>query len=119
MLGISSAFGKFDKVTAFELFSEAVRQLGKVTLDRRDEDRAPSVNRFSGLETPANFTYGTEGFSLRAAIDSFGAKQFEDVLGLVNRIPQPELHGMAIMTLCRKYLKASGIGPRGSSPGAQ
>ncbi|HEX6283292.1 MAG TPA: hypothetical protein VFZ71_00395 [Pyrinomonadaceae bacterium] len=114
ILGISSAFGKFDKVTAFEVFSEAVRQLGKVTPGRRDEDRVPSVNRFSGLETPADFTYGTEGFSLRAAIEAFGPEQFEDVLGLVNRIPQPELHGMAIMTLCRKYLKATDAGPPGS-----
>lgn len=112
--GISSAFGQFDKVTAFEVFSEAVRQLGKVTLGRRDEDRAPSVTRFSGLETPAVFTYGTEGFSLRAAIDAFGPEQFEDVLGIVNRIPQPDLHGVAIMTLCRKYLRATAKGPRRS-----
>ena len=111
--GISAAFGKFDKGTAFETLSEAVRQLEKVTVGSGDEDRAPSANRFSGLETPADFTYGTNGFSLRAAIDTFGPEQFEDVLGIVDRIPQPALHGMAIMTLCQKYLKASDVRPPG------
>jgi hypothetical protein len=53
----------------------------------------------------ADFTYSTEGFSLRAAIDAFGPEQFEDVLGLVNRITPPELHGLAIIELSKKYLK--------------
>jgi hypothetical protein len=79
----------------------------KTTFSRRDEDRAPSIKRFSGLETPADLTHGTEGFSLRVPIDAFGAEQFEDVLGIVNRITQKELHGLAIMELCRKYLKAT------------
>lgn len=105
--GIVSAFGKFDRLTAFEVFSDAVRQMEKTTFNRRDEDRAPSIKRFSGLETPADLTYGTEGFSLRVAIDAFGPEQFEDVLGIVNRITQKELHGLAIMELCRKYLKAT------------
>jgi hypothetical protein len=107
--GIVSAFGKFDRLTAFEVFSDAVRQMEKTTFSRRDEDRAPSIRRFSGLETPADLTYGTEGFSLRAAIDAFGPEQFEDVLGIINRITQKELHGLAIIELCRKYLKAESI----------
>jgi hypothetical protein len=106
-LGIVSALAKFDRVIAFEVFSEAVRQMEKTTFARRDEDRAPSIKRFSGLETPADLTYGTEGFSLRTAIDAFGPEQFEDVLGIVNRITDKELHGLAIMELCRKYLKAT------------
>jgi hypothetical protein len=103
--GIVSAFGKFDRVTAFEVLAETVRQMGKTTLGPQDEDRAPLLKRFSGFDSLADFTYGTEGFSLRAAIDAFGPEQFEDVLGLVNRITPPELHGLAIIELSKKYLK--------------
>lgn len=105
--GIVSAFGKFDRVTAFEVLAEAVGQMGKTTVGPADEDRAPLLKRFSGLESPGDFTYGTEGFSLRAAIGAFGPEQFEDVLGLVNRITPAELHGQAIIELSRKYLKAT------------
>jgi len=106
-LGIVSAFGKFDRVTAFEGLAEAVRQMGKTTLGPDDEDRAPLLRRFSGFESLADFTYGTEGFSLRAAIGAFGPEQFEDVLGIVNRITPAELHGLAIIELSKKYLKAT------------
>jgi hypothetical protein len=105
--GIVSAFAKLDRVTAFDVLSEAVRQMGKTTLTSADEDRAPLLKRFSGFDSLADFTYGTEGFSLRAAISAFGPEQFEDVLGLVNRITPPELHGLAIIELSRKYLKAT------------
>src|SRR5215213_1258572 len=105
--GLVAAFGKFDRVTAFEVLVEAVRQMGKTTLDPGDEDRAPLLKQFSGFESLADFTYGTEGFSLRAAIGAFGPEQFEDVLGIVNRITPAELHGLAIIELSRKYLKAA------------
>ena len=105
-LGIVSAFGKFDKVTAFEVLSEAVRLIEKTNLGPSDDDRVPLIKRFSGLET-SDFTYGTEGFSLRSAIGAFGPEQFEDVLGMVNRIRGPELHGLAILELSRKYLKST------------
>ena len=105
--GIVSAFGKFDRVTAFEVLSEAVRQMGKTTIGPADEDRVPLLKRFSGFESAADFTYGTEGFSLRAAIGAFGPEQFEDVLGIVNRITPAELHGLAIIELSKKYLKTT------------
>ena len=105
--GIVAAFGKFDRVTAFEVLGEAVRQMGKTTLGPSDEDRAPLLKQFSGFESSADFTYGTEGFSLRAAIGAFGPEQFEDVLGIVNRITPAELHGLAIIELSKKYLKAT------------
>ncbi len=104
-LGIVSAFGKFDRVIAFEVLSEAVRLIEKTNLGPADHDRVPLIKRFSGLET-SDFTYGTEGFSLRSAIGAFGPEQFEDVLGMVNRIRGPELHGLAILELSRKYLKS-------------
>lgn len=105
--GIVSAFAKLDRVVAFDVLSEAVRQMGKTTLSSADEDRAPLLKRFSGFESTADFTYGTEGFSLRAAVSAFGPEQFEDVLGIVNRITPAELHGQAIIELSRKYLKAT------------
>jgi hypothetical protein len=105
--GIVSAFAKLDRVTAFDVLSEAVRQMGKTTLSPADEDRVPLLRRFSGFDSSPDFTYGTEGFSLRAAISAFGPEQFEDVLGVVNRITPPELHGLAIIELSKKYLKAT------------
>jgi hypothetical protein len=105
--GIVSAFAKVDRVTAFDVLSEAVRQMGKTTVGPADEDRAPLLKRFSGFDSLADFTYGTEGFSLRAAIGAFGPEQFEDVLSIVNRITPAELHGLAIIELSKKYLKAT------------
>jgi len=102
--GIVSTFAPFDRITAFEVLSDAVRQMGKTTIGAADEDRVPLLKRFSGFESSADFTYGTEGFSLRAAVSAFGAEQFEDVLGIVNRITPAELHGLAIIELSRKYL---------------
>lgn len=104
--GIVSAFGKFDRVTAFEVWSEAVRQMSKAAVGPADEDRVPLLKRFSGFDS-ADFTYGTEGFSLRSAVNAFGPEQFEDVLGIVNRITPTELHGIAIIELSKKYLKTT------------
>ena len=105
--GIVSAFAKIDRVIAFDVLSEAVRQMGKTTFTSADEDRAPLLKRFTGFESSADFTYGTEGFSLRAAISAFGPEQFEDILAIVNRITPAELHGLAIIELSKKYLKAT------------
>jgi hypothetical protein len=105
--GIVSALAPSDRITAFDVLSEAVRQMGKTTISAADEDRVPLLKRFSGFESPPDFTYGTQGFSLRAAVGAFGSEQFEDVLGIVNRITPAELHGLAIIELSRKYLKAS------------
>lgn len=105
-LGIVSAFGKFDRVSAFEVLSEAVRLMEKTTVSPKDPDRAPLIKRFSGFET-SDFTYETEGFSLRAAIGAFGPEQFEDVLGVINKITVAELRGLAIIELSRKYLRST------------
>lgn len=105
--GIVSAFATLDKVTAFEVLSEAVRQMGKTSIGSADEDRVPQLKRFSGFDSSADFTYGTEGFSLRTAVGAFGSEQFEDVLGIVNRITPAELQGMAIIELSKKYLKST------------
>jgi hypothetical protein len=105
--GIVSAVATLDRVTAFEVLTEAVRQMGKTTIGPADEDRVPLLKRFTGFDSSADITYGTEGFSLRAAVGAFGSDQFEDVLGIVNRITPAELQGFAIIELSRKYLRAT------------
>jgi hypothetical protein len=89
--------------------------MGKTNLSPRDEDQAPALTRFSGLEASPDFTYGTEGFSLKSAVNSFGPEQFEDVLGVVSRIKPAELQGLAIIELCRKYLKSTELIPAKAS----
>jgi hypothetical protein len=105
LLGIVTTFGRVDRIIAFEALSEAVRLMSKTPIDTRDDDRVPMLKRFTGLEVSSDFTYGTEDFSLRSAIGAFGPEQFEDVLGIVNRISGGELRGVAITELCRIYLK--------------
>jgi hypothetical protein len=106
-LGIVSAYARIDSVAAFEVLAEAVRLMGKTALSSRDEDQSPAIMRFSGLDASPDFTYGTEGFSLKAAIGAFGPNQFEDVFGVVDRITPAELRGVAIIELSRKYLEST------------
>ncbi|HKY26353.1 MAG TPA: hypothetical protein VJM12_00250 [Pyrinomonadaceae bacterium] len=103
--GIVSTYGKFDRLMAFDALSEAVRLLNKTKLTSLDQDRVPLFRRFSGFEI-ADFSYGTEGFSLKAAIDVFGPKEFDDVLTSITKITATDLRGVAVLELCRKYLLA-------------
>ncbi len=104
--GVVSVYGKFDSIMAFDALSEAVRILNKTKLTSIDQDRVPLLTRFSGFDV-ADFTYGTEGFSLKSAINVFGPKEFEDVLTSINKISAPDLRGVAVLELCRKYLTSS------------
>lgn len=104
--GAVSTYGQFDKQMALELLSEAVRLLADSPTLMTDSDRAPSMKRFSGITpTLQDFTYGTTGFSLKAAVDAFTSSEFESLLPILNDIPSPETRGMAILTLCRKQLR--------------
>jgi len=103
--GIVTAYGRFDRDLAFDGLSEAVQLVNKSNRDLKDEDRAPLVQKFSGLEAAADFVYGTEGFSLKAAISSFEPDVFEETLAAINKITGAELRGLATMELCRNYLK--------------
>lgn len=47
--GIVSTFGKSDRITAFEVLAEAVRQMGKTSIGPADEDRVPLLKRFPDL----------------------------------------------------------------------
>ncbi len=104
--GVVSTYGTFDNTTAFAVLSDAINLMGKLDLQAGDEDRAPSVKSFAGFAMP-DFTYGTNGFSLKSAIAVFRPDQFDDVLAVINKINQPEARGIAILDLCRGYLKSN------------
>jgi hypothetical protein len=106
-LGLVSAYAKLDSLISFDALSDAVRLMSKTNLSARDDDRAPLSKKFSGLTMPPDFTYGTEGFSLKAAINSFGPSEFEDVLAEIRKIASPELRGQATILLCRKSLAST------------
>ncbi len=104
-MGTVSAYGEFDKQTALEALSVAVRLMGRQPVTLKEEDKAPLIKRFSGLAPLTDFTYGTGGFSLRAAVSTFAPDQFESVLGTLNKIESPEARGVAVVTLCRGYIQ--------------
>lgn len=106
--GVVSAYGKIDSLAAFDALSEAVRILNQTKLTAADQDRVPLLRRFSGFDI-ADFSYGTEGFSLKAAIGVFDAKEFEDVLSTLNKITARDLRGVAVLELCRKYLTSKPV----------
>jgi hypothetical protein len=103
-LGTVSAYGEFDKQAALDSLSVAVRLMGRQSVTLKEEEKAPLIKRFSGLAPLADFTYGTGGFSLKAAVSKFAPEQFESVLGTLNKIESPEARGLAAITLCRNYL---------------
>ena len=105
--GLVAAYARIDNLMAFDALSDAVRLMSKTDLSPRDEDRAPLARKFAGLTMPPDFTYGTEGFSLKAAIDSFEPSEFEDVLAEIRKIASPELRGQASILLSRKYLRST------------
>lgn len=106
--GMVSAYGKVDRILAFDALADAVRISNNAKLTSIDQDRVPLLRRFSGFEI-ADFSYGTEGFSLKAAIGVFGPKEFDDVLGSINKITADELRGVAVVELCRKYLTSKPV----------
>lgn len=103
--GIVSTYARFDSSAALQALSEAVSLANKVQGPPADEEKAPTVRRFSGL-TLSDFTYGTTGFGLKAAVGALDADQFEAVLPELQRLTQPEARGTAILALCRKYLQS-------------
>jgi hypothetical protein len=104
--GVVAAYGIFDSLLSFDALAEAVRMMNKTKLTPGDPDRVPLLHRFSGLEMP-DFTYGTAGFSLKAAIGGFGPNDFEAVLDAINKITLKDLRGVATVELCRKYLTSA------------
>jgi hypothetical protein len=102
-LGIAAAYARFDPIMAHQSIAEAVKLIDKFPSVSLTEDKAPLVRRFSGISF-SDFTYGTSGFGLNSAIDAFPADDFEDLLGQLSKLSNPESRSLAIILLCRKFL---------------
>lgn len=111
-LGIVTSYARVDKWTALETLSEAVKFMNEFPRAAYDDERAPLVRRFSGFGVVPNFTYGTTGFSLEAALRAFPADQFDSAFYRLHEISSPEARGLALVTLCRKYLHAAKDSPK-------
>jgi len=105
MLGIVSTYAQFDKWEALELLSESIKFMNKTPeTNYYDNDRVPLIKRFSGFGVLADFTYGTSGFSLPAALEGFPEDKLYDLIYKLNDLSSPETRGQAIVLLCRKYI---------------
>lgn len=105
-LGIVSAYGRLDDQLALGSFRSAVKIMKNAPLSSLTDDKAPSLKRFSGLTSPADFTSATTGFSLQSAVDIFTPEQFEEVLSILRDLTPPEARGLAIVILCRNQLRS-------------
>lgn len=104
-LGIVSTYGRFDHQAALDWLLYAVKLMRKTPPASLTEDKAPSFKRIGGVTPVSDFTSRTTGFSLQSAVGVFPPDHFEQVLYVLNDITPQEARGVAILTLCRKFLK--------------
>lgn len=105
-LGIVTSYAKVDKWTALDTLSEAVKFMNEFPQAAYDDEHAPLIKRFSGFGVLPNFsTHGTGGFSLAAALDALPADGFDSTFYRLHEISSPEARGLALVMLCRKYLR--------------
>jgi len=112
--GIASTYARFDPAAALEALADGVKLMNQTLTAPTSDEKAPVVKRFSGL-TAQDFSYGTSGFGLKAAVAMFGPDQFENVLGTLKGITSPEARGVAIVTLGTTILQASKRNARAKS----
>ncbi len=108
--GIAAAYARFDCGTGGEALEDAIRLMNKSPEKAHAADeRVPLIKRFGGFrQTNIDFTNGTTGFGLHAAVRAFPAGQFENVLGTLDSISEREARGKAIVTLCAQHLRPVG-----------
>lgn len=116
--GVAAAFGQFDTPEALDSLQAAVKLAARSRVALDTEERAPLVQKFSGLGPLSDFTYGTSGFGLGAAVGVFKYEQFENVLMILNDIPSPESRGVAVLALCRRHLRDKKDAPAAAAPPA-
>jgi hypothetical protein len=104
-LGIAATYGRFDTQAALDSLLYAVKLMRKTPPASLNDDKAPTLKRISGITPISDFTSDTTGFSLQAAVAVFPPDQFEQVLYVLNDITPQETRGMALLTLCRNFLK--------------
>lgn len=103
-LGIVAAEGRLDSTTALYYLQESVRALNQSPTESVLAERAPAVQRFTGI-VPPEINYDTKGFSLDAALASFNAQDFESVYSVLRNLEAPEVRGLAVVALCQQALK--------------
>lgn len=105
-LGIVSTYGRFDTQSSLDWLLHAVKLLRKTPADSLTEDTAPALRRISGITPVTDLNSKTAGFSLQSAVAVFPSERFEQVLYILNDITPREARGMAVLTLCSKFLKS-------------
>lgn len=108
--GVAAAYARFDGGAGVEALREAV-----VLMNRSPEkagaadERAPPGKRIGGFrQTNIDVTNGTTGFGPHAAVRSFPAAQFENVLEILDGVSERAARGRAIVALCARHLRPAG-----------
>jgi hypothetical protein len=104
--GIVSTYGSFDTQASLDWFLYAVKLMRHTPLTSLNEDKAPSLQRITGVTPGSDITGSTSGFSLRAAVAVLPPERFEQVLYMFNDISPQEARGIAVVTICSNYLKS-------------
>jgi len=105
-LGIVSTYGRFDTQSSLDWLLYAVKLMRKTPPASLNDDQAPPLKRISGITPVSDFSRDTSGFSLESAVAVFPPDQFEQVLYILNDITPREARGMAVLTLCRNFLRS-------------
>ena len=106
-LGIVSTYGQFDTQPALDWLTFSVKLINKTSPASLSDDHAPRFKRISGVTPIADVAGDTQGFSLQSAVNVFPADQLEQVLSVLDDLTSPEARGVAVLTLCRNFLKTS------------
>ncbi|HEX6045508.1 MAG TPA: hypothetical protein VFZ22_13540 [Pyrinomonadaceae bacterium] len=104
-LGIVSTYGSFDKQASLDWLLYAVKLMRKTPPASLNDDKAPELNGIGGITPAGEVTGSTSGFSLQSAIVVFPRNQFEQVLYVLNDMTPREARGIAVLTLCRNFLR--------------
>lgn len=105
VLGIVSTYGRFDTQSSLDWLVHAVKLLRKTPPRSLDDDKAPALRRISGITPVTDLNSKTTGFSLHSAVGVFPPDQFEQVLYILNDMTPREARGIAVLTLCKNFLK--------------
>jgi hypothetical protein len=105
-LGIVSTYGSFDTQASLDWLLFAVKLMRKTEPADLSDDQAPELKRIRSITSTGEFTNSTSGFSLQAAVGIFPRNQFEQVLNILNDITPREARGVAVLTLCRNFLRS-------------
>lgn len=120
-LDLVTISGQIDPGLALDSLADAVKAIDQFPSLVIGSGPAPTFKRASGL---LDNTIQPRGSGLTSAVEVFGPDEFESVLGVLERLTGPEVRGVAIMVLCKKFLRLEKGNPRAkrlitaSSPGA-